>query len=313
MQMDVRRLTLHQLRVFRTVVRCSSFTRAAEELSLTQSAVSAQIRALTKLLGVPLLEQLGKKIHLTHAGQTLLDHAARIEAIALEIDQEFVAYREDGAGSVRVGASTSIGTYFFPAVVAEFTSVHPRITVSLEIENTAHVEERLLRNDFDIVYLGAAVTSPLLVTTPFLEDEIFFASAPNHPLASPAPATVERLADFKLIVREPGSATRRTMEEHCHQEGVSFPSVVQLGSVEAIKQAVMAGLGFSYFSELTVRHELAERRLVRLSVHGFPVARVFLEVQHRQKRELPALRVFREFVAHADGSRIRSSGSPPLS
>ncbi len=204
--MDIRRLTLHQLRLFRAVVRHRSFTRAADELLLTQSAVSAQIRALTGLLGVPLIEQLGKKIHLTAAGRTLLEQAIRVEAIVGEIQQEFGAYRDEGAGSVRVGASTSIGTYFFPPLIAEFTNRHPRVEVSLEIENTAHIQERLLHNDFDIAYLGAAVTSTQLVGEPFMEDEIFFACAPGHPMASSVSMTAERVAQFKLIVRESGSA-----------------------------------------------------------------------------------------------------------
>jgi DNA-binding transcriptional LysR family regulator len=289
-------MTLHQLRVFRAVARHRSFTRAAEELLLTQSAVSAQMRALTELLGVHLLEQFGKKVYLTDAGRALLDQAGRIAAIVSEIDQEFIGYREEGAGNVRVGASTSIGTYFFPSLIADFTGRHPKVDVSLEIENTAHVQERLLRNDFDIAYLGAAVTSPNLVAEPFLEDEVFFACEAGHPLAALNPVTAEQLARFKLLVREPGSATRRTMESYCGARGIVFPHVAQMGSVEAIKQAVMAGLGFSYFSSLTVGDEVSSGRLVRLTLGEIAITRSFLEVRHRQKRATPALEGFLEFA-----------------
>jgi DNA-binding transcriptional LysR family regulator len=268
------------------------------------------MRALTELLGVRLWEQFGKRIYLTDAGRALLDHAERMAAIVQEIDREFVGYREEGAGSVRVGASTSIGTYCFPALVAEFTSHHPRIEVFLEIENTAHIQERLLRNDFDIAYLGAAVTSPHLEAEPFLKDEIFFACAADHPLASPTPITWEQLAHDKLIIREPGSATRHTMEEYCRAKGLTFPRTIQLGSVEAIKQAVMAGLGISYFSGLTVRHELETGRLVRLNITALSVTRMFLAVQHRQKKVTLALHAFTEFAkAWANGRVLHQEGA----
>lgn len=306
--MDLRRLTLHQLRVFRLVAQHLSFTRAAAELGLTQSAVSAQIRSLTSLLGVPLLEQLGKRIHVTRAGHALLDHATRADAMVREIGLEFVALQDGEAGSVRVGASTSIGTYYFPPLISDFSQAHPGIDVSLEIENTNTVQERLLRNDFDVAYIGGRVDSPDLVAAPFLKDKILWACAQDHPLAlalaqAPVRGRAKRslspgqLQEHKVIVREPGSATRRTMEAHCAARGVSFQRVVQYGSVEAIKHAVEAGLGLSYFSELTIRRELASGRLVRLSVKGLSVTRTFYSVLHRQKRMTTALSAFQRFAS----------------
>ncbi len=295
--MDLRRLTLHQLRVFRAVAHRGSFTRAAEELHLTQSAISAQVRVLTEVLGVPLFEQLGKKIHLTSGGRALLDRAERMESLVGEIDQVFTALLEEGAGSVRVGASTSIGTYFLPALIADFSSCHPKVDVSLDIENTAHIQDRLLQNDFDIAFVGGPVTAPELTAVPFLKDKIFFACAPTHPLSSSRSTQPEQLVGYKLIVRESGSATRASMEQCLGTIRLRFPHVVQLGSVEAIKQTVMAGLGISYFSELTVRHELTSGRLVRLNVPGVSVLRTFFVARHRQKREMPALRTFQGFLA----------------
>ncbi len=294
--MTLQRLTLHQLRVFRAVARHRSYTRAARELLLTQSAVSAQIRALTGMLGVPLLEQHGKTIHLTAAGRSLVERAGRMEAIVREIGEAFAGYRDGETGTVRVGASTSIGTYFFPAVMAGFAALHPRIEVSLEIENTAHIEAGLLRDDFDIGYLGAPVASPRLAAEPFMEDEIVFACGPSHPLATRPNAAFRELLPHRLIVREPGSATRRTLEAYARDRGLTFSDPVQLGSVEAIKQAVMAGLGYSYFSGLTIRHELETGRLVGFSINGMAVTRTFLEVRHRDKTALPAFQIFREFA-----------------
>jgi DNA-binding transcriptional LysR family regulator len=293
---DVRRLTFHQLRVFLAVARRRSFTRAAEELLISQSAVSAQVRELTGLLGVPLFDQVGKKIFVTEAGRVLEEQAERVESVVAEIDREFLAWREGGAGVVRVGGSSSIGTYLLPSLIAGFSASHPRVEVSLEIENTAHIEERLLRNDFDVGFVGGALSSPELVTEPFIEDEIFFACAPTYPLASSRPLSTERLQKEKLFVREAGSATRRTMEDYRREGGVTLENTVQLGSIEAIKQAVMAGLGISYFSSLTVRHEVETGRLVRLKVKGVSLRRAFFLVRLRHKRETPSLRNFIEFA-----------------
>jgi DNA-binding transcriptional LysR family regulator len=294
--MDIRRLTLHQLRVFLAVALRGSFTRAAGDLLITQSAVSAQVRALTDLLGVPLFDQVGKKIFVTEAGRVLEEYAARLEEVVSEIDREFLAWREGGAGVVRVGGSTSIGTYFLPSLIAGFTARHPRIEVSLEIENTANIEERLLRNDFDVGFVGGALSSPELVNEPFLEDEIFFACSASHPLASTRSPSAKRLAGEKLFVREAGSATRGAMEDYCRERKLSFGTVIRIGSVEAIKQAVMAGMGISYFSSFTVRHEIETGRLVRLRVRGISLRRSFYLINHRRKRRSEALRKFMDFA-----------------
>ncbi len=294
--MDIRRLTLHQLRVFLAVARRRSFTRAAGDLLITQSAVSAQIRELTDLLGVPLFDQIGKKIFVTEAGRVLEEQAVRVEGVVDEIDREFLAWREEGAGVVRIGGSTSIGTYFLPSLIAAFSSAHPRVETSLEIENTAHIEERLLRNDFDVGFVGGGLSAAELVTEPFLEDEIYFACSSAHPLAASPSLPAKRLAGERLFVREAGSATRRAMEESCRDREVSFETTTQLGSVEAIKQAVMAGLGISYFSSLTVKHEVETGRLVRLKVRGLRVRRTFFLVSCLRKRRTPALEAFMKFA-----------------
>lgn len=290
------RLTLHQLRVFRAVARERSFTKAAAALGLTQSAVSVQIRELGAILGAPLFEVLGKKVHLTDAGRLLEAHAARAEGLTREVAQDFSALRELGAGSVRIGASTSIGTYYLPPLLAEFSAKHPRVAVSLAIENTAHIEEKLLHNEFDLGFMGARAVSADLVSEPFLEDEIFFACAPGHALATAAAVTPERLARERLIMRETGSATRATMEAHLLKRGLSFRDTLTFGSVEAIKQVVISGLGVAYFSTLTVCNEIAVGWLVKIRIRGLAASRTFFIVRHRSKKETPALGALTAFA-----------------
>jgi DNA-binding transcriptional LysR family regulator len=216
------RLTLHQLRLFRAVARERSFTRAAAAMGLTQSAVSVQIRELGAILGAPLFEVLGKQVHLTDAGRLLDEHAVRVEGLMRELSLDFSALRGGGVGAVRIGASTSVGIYHIPPLLAEFSAKYPRVAVSLAIENTAHIEEQLLRNEFDLGFMGAPAASADLVSEPFLEDEIFFACAPGHPLAGSASVSPVRLARERLIMREAGSATRATMEVHLLKRGVSL-------------------------------------------------------------------------------------------
>jgi len=296
MLMDTRRLTVHQLRTLLAIARHRSFTRAAQEMGLSQPAVSAQIRELTDLLGVPLIEIFGKKVHLTDAGRMLESQASRIDGLFDEIHRDFAAFREGGKGSVRVGGSSSIGTYFLPSMIAGFSALHPGVEVSLAIENTAHIEEMMLRNAIDIGFVGRAVGSTELEAAPVLKDEILFAAAPSHPLVPAGTLDPRRLSGEKLFVREPGSATRSTMENYCGRRGISFGESIQLGSVEAIKQAVMAGLGISYFSSLTVRNELDTGRLARLRVKGVSLRRNFFLVRHRRKQETPVLQAFAGFA-----------------
>jgi DNA-binding transcriptional LysR family regulator len=295
-KMDIRKLTFHQLRVFLAVAYRSSFTRAAEDLLISQSAVSVQIKELTELLGVPLFDQVGKKIYVTEAGRVLEEQAKRIGGIVDDINCEFLAWREGGAGVVRVGGSTSIGTYILPSVIATFTTMCPGIEITMETENTSDIEERLLRSDFDVAFIGRAVSSSMLKAESFLEDEIIFACAPSHPFSTGRPPSAKKVSGEKIFVREPGSATRRSMEEHCLRRGVVFENTVQLGSVEAAKQAVMAGLGVSYFSSLTVKNEMETGRLVPIRVRGLVVRRTFYLVRLQKKRETPALRQFIDFA-----------------
>ena len=290
------RLTVHHLRVFLAVAHHRSFTRAADELGLTQSAVSSQIRDMARILGAPLFDVLGRKVALTHAGEDLEPRAAAVAKLFAEIGEHFTSLRGAGAGRIRLGASSSVGTYVIPDLLATFERIYPGVEVTLEILNSALIEDRVVANDFDLGFVGHPPASEDLEGEQFLEDEIFFAVAPDHPLAHRAKVHPAQIVGERLILREPGSGTRRTMEEHLERLGLAFPRVFQLGAVEAVKQAVMSGLGISYFSALTVRRELKEKRLVRLPVRSLMLPRCFLFIHRRDKRLTPALGAFLEYL-----------------
>jgi DNA-binding transcriptional LysR family regulator len=248
------------------------------------------------VLGTPTFELIGKKVHLTAAGRLLEVYAARQEGWLREMTQDFAAFQENGSGLVRIGASTSLGTYYLPALLAEFSVGYPRVKVTLVVENSAHIEERLLTNEFDLGFIGAASVSREIVSEPFLEDELFFCCAPRHPLARTRSIATERLSKERIIIRETGSATRATMEAHLNRRGVAFPHFMELGSVEAIKQVVMSGLGIGYFSALTVGNEISAGWLVRLRVSGLTAGRAFYIVRHRLKKETAMLAAFIAFA-----------------
>lgn len=290
------RLTIHHLRVFLSVAHQRSFTRAADELGLTQAAVSSQIRDMARILGAPLFDILGRKVELTHAGEDLEPRAAAAVKIFAEIGEHFTSLRGAGAGRMRLGASSSVGTYVLPDLLATFEKMFPGVEISLEILNSALIEDRVLANDFDLGFVGHPPASHDLEGEQFLEDEIFFAVGPDHALAHRAKVLPAQIVGERLIVREPGSGTRRSMEEHLQRLGFVFPRVFQLGAVEAVKQAVMSGLGISYFSALTVRRELREKRLVRLPTRSLMLPRCFLFIHRRDKRLTPALAAFLDYL-----------------
>ena len=210
--------------------------------------------------------------------------------------QHFNSLRGAGAGRIRLGASSSVGTYIIPDLLATFERIHPGVEITLEILNSALIEDRVVANDFDLGFVGHPPASEELEGEQFLEDEIFFAVAPDHALAHRTKVHPAQVIGERLIVREPGSGTRRSMEEHLQRLGLVFPRVLQLGAVEAVKQAVMSGLGISYFSALTVRRELRERRLVRLPIRSLMIPRCFLFIHRRDKRLTPALVAFLDYL-----------------
>lgn len=291
------RLTLHQLRVFSAVARHLSYTQAATALLLTPSVVSARMRELAAILGVPILKVAGRKVNLTDAGRALEKHAARVSGQIDELAQEFASLRAGETGAVRVGACTALGNYFLPALVAGFVPAHPHVEVSLRIANTAAVVEWLLQNDIDLGFVGTPVHAPTLDATPFFEDEIVFACAPGHPFAAAGTVPLSQIVAARCLVRERGSATRRVVEERLYERDLQLAQPVELGGIEAIKQAVLAGLGVSWFSLVTVRRDLDSGALVRIPVEGLTLRRSFFLVGHHGTRESPVIQAFSEYAA----------------
>ncbi len=289
-------LTLQQLRLFEAVVRHGSFTRTAEEMHLTQPAVSIQIKRLEEQMGTPLLEQVGKKIFPTAAGRVV--HAAAGDILSrLEVlEGEMEILKGEVRGPLQLSVVTT-GKYFMPHLLGHFLQLYPDVEPRLKFTNRARVVERLLANEDDFVVMGQIPEDDeRLVSFPFLENILGFVATPDHPLAGRRNISLEEAVAQRFIVREPGSGTRLVLERLLRKAGLEVEPYMELGSSEAIKQAVLAGLGIAVLSLHSLRLEQATGKLVVLDVEGFPVRRRWYAVHLKGKRLSLAARTFLEFI-----------------
>jgi DNA-binding transcriptional LysR family regulator len=288
-------LTLRQLKVFESVARHLNYTRAAEELHLTQPAVSMQVKQLEGSLGAALFEQLGKRIHLTEAGKEVLGYARNISQQLDEL--EAVLNRQKGlaGGRLRVSVATT-ANYFVPAVLGSFSRRYPDITVSLDVTNRETLLRQLSENLVDLVIMGRPPAEADVEAEVFLENPLVIVAPPAHPLAREKKIPLKRLQEEIFLVREPGSGTRVAMERFFSERGMHLRTGMEVGSNEAIKQSVQAGLGLGLLSRATVAQELALGQLVLLDVAEFPIMRHWYMVHRRGKRLSPVARAFHDFV-----------------
>ena len=239
--------TLHQLRVFEAAARHGSFTRAAEELFLTQPTVSMQIKQLNKAVGLPLFEQVGKKLYLTEAGRELFATCKQIFDDIAQFDMKIADLKGLKQGQLRLSAITT-AKYFIPRFLGEFCQLYPGIDISLQVTNHEGILERMA-NNLDDLYIMTRVPTHMDVSyQPFLENPLVVLAPKDHPLACEKNISIQRLAGEPFIMREPGSNTRQSVEKLFHKHGVEAKVKLELGSNEAIKQAIVGGLGISILS-----------------------------------------------------------------
>lgn len=277
-------VTLRQLQVFAKVAETGSFTRASEQLFLTQPAVSQQIRLLTESIGEPLLEIMGRKIHLTRAGQELLRTAQAMSLQWQQFEEEICAERGLQHGSLKL-AVVSTAKYFFPRVLGQFCQRYPGIDVRLEVVNRDRIIERIAANLDDLYVMSKPPENFDLVQEPFLSNPLVPIAAINHPLASASSLTLSDLCQERFIMREQGSGTRIAIEQYLMEQGQSLNVRMELGSNEAIKQVVAGGLGLSILSRHTLHRIRAEEDEVTiLPVQGFPLQSQWQLVYLQQKK-----------------------------
>jgi len=288
-------ITFRQLKVFSTVARHRSFTRAAEELGLSQPAVSMQVKQLENQLGVSLFENLGKKTYLTEAGREVYDYG---RAIIRDLDEMATALANlEGLerGRLRIAVATT-ANYFVPTLLGQFCKRYPKITVSLDVTNRETLLKHLAENDADLVVMGKPPTEADTEAAPFMDNPLVLVAPPDHPLAREKNIPLTRLTREVFLVREPGSGTRIAQERFFNQHDISFTPGMEVGSNEAIKQSVQAGLGLGLLSRDTLEMELTLGRLAVLDVQHFPIMRHWYVVHRRGKRLSAVAEAFKSFL-----------------
>lgn len=309
------RVTWNQLRLFEALARNASFTRAARELHVVQPTVSAQIKQLGDTVGVPLYEQVGKKIHLTEAGRELQRTVNELSDVWSRFEMTISDLKGVKAGRLRI-ASVTTAKYFVPRLLGPFCKRYPGIEVSLEVLNRNSVIERLTDNLDDLYILGIPPRHMELVQQRFLENPLMVIAPKDHPLASKRNIALERLVEERFIMRESGSGTRMATEEFFAKQKFKPQIKMELGNNEAIKWAVAGGLGLSVVSQHSLMLEPMQDRLAVLDVQGFPILRAWYLVHPEGKKLSVVARSFFDYMieeaktiqAELDQARVKTRG-----
>jgi DNA-binding transcriptional LysR family regulator len=294
--------TLRQLKVFEAVARHRSFSRAAEELHLTQPAVSTQVAKLEEHAGLPLFEQLGKKIHLTPAGVQMLTSSREIIQKFQEAEEVMAQFKGVSGGRLNVSV-ISAGDYFFPRLLVDFAQRHAGVTLNFGVCNREELLTQMKENVTDLAVMVRPPEDEDTVAEPFAPHPYVIVAAPTHPLARTARIPVYRIIREPFVVREKGSDTWNSMVDAF---GTNLPGLniaMQIRSTETIKQAVIAGMGVSFLSAHTISRELQSGALTVLDVQGFPLMLNWYVVHRRTKRLPPVAQAFKNFLL-ADGARL---------
>ncbi len=302
----MRNVTLRQMRVFAMVARTLSFTRAARELHLTQPAVSQQVKLLEADIGLPLFEQLGRKVHLTPAGAELLRYANQTLDLLREAGEAIAAMRGLRRGVLKLGA-VSTAKYFAPSLLAAFTPAHPEVTIKFSVGNRGEIIRQLAANEIDLVIMGRPPRELDTIAEPFAKHPLVIIASPDHRLAHKRRIRLKQLAGENFVLREEGSGTRASMERVFRDRGASYRASMEMASNETIKQAVMAGLGISFISMHALGLELKAHKLVMLDVIGLPIVRDWYAIHLRDKRLSPIASAFRSFLLERGAAIIKQA------
>ncbi|MGB9904015.1 MAG: LysR substrate-binding domain-containing protein, partial [Desulfotomaculales bacterium] len=268
-------IDLHQLKVFHSVARFLSYSRAGEALSLSQPAVSRRVASLEASLGVELFTRRGRQITLTDAGRCLYDYADRIFNLTEQAARTLAQFKNLEQGEVLVGACSTVGRYVLPELLQSFRQQYPGLKISLQLGNSAQIEKLIVNGTIDLGFTGKPVQSPNLHTEPFLADELVLIISPGHSLQEKKEVRIGDLADQTLLWREEGSATRSITETYLRGHNFKTAQGIEIGDTEAIKKMVMAGAGVSFVSRYAVASELNTNLLKTAPGGEMKIARHF--------------------------------------
>ncbi len=287
-----------RLQVFHTVARLLSFTKAAEELHMTQPAVTFQVRQLEEYYNTRLFDRTHNRISLTEAGRLVYRYADRIFQLYAEMDDAVREITGQISGTVVIGASTTIAEYMLPSLLGDFKARYPEVNIHLKVSNTEGIVTMVENNVIDLGVVEAPVGNKSLVVETCRMDELVVIVPPGHPLAGRESVRAEELTDYPFICREEGSGTREVIGEYMQRTGASPADMnvcMELGSPEAIKGAVEAGMGISIMSRATIGKELQLGTLVAVPLDP-PLERPFSFVHQKHKFRMRAMEELLKFA-----------------
>jgi DNA-binding transcriptional LysR family regulator len=305
-------MNLHHLRIFYTVAQRRSITAAAADLLLSQPAVSLQLKALEKELGVSLFQRGGPKLTLTDAGEVLYRSAVSILHAKDEAERAITELRDGTKGRLILGAGTTGGMYVLPRIVQAYRGLWPETEIVFHIGTTDQILEKLLQNVLDMGVVGGPIEDRRFVVEPICTDELVLIAAPSHPLASLAKVTLKDLGGVPFAVPESGSRTRQLVERKLREAGVPLRIAMQLPGTEGVKKAVEAGLGIGMVSRHAVESECGAGVLRIVPLDGWRLTRTMNLVYRSQKYFSPVGERFRDF-AKSYGAEHLGHGSPVMS
>jgi len=292
-------MDLHQIEIFCAIVRHQSFSRAAEALFLTQPTVSGHMKNLEAELGVKLLDRLGKRAIPTEAGEILFRHGTRLLEERDSAKQEIEQLTGRMSGGLTIGGSTIPGAYLLPPLIGAFKRKHTGISVQLSIDDTARITEAVLAGSLRIGIVGARISDPQLEVHPFESDELVIAVPRRHPWSRKRTVSPRDLKGQPFILREQGSGTRKIMEERLEKADCSLADLTieaVVGSSDAVRQSVKAGLGISILSLRALTDDIAAGRLSAVRIAGVKMERHFYVILLKGRTRSPLCKSFLDFI-----------------
>ncbi|MDG6778248.1 LysR family transcriptional regulator [Thiomicrorhabdus sp. zzn3] len=296
-------ITAQQIRIFEAVARHKSFTKAAEELNLTQPAVSIQIKRLEENNDIKLIEVVGKKLFLTRPGKEMYKSCEKILGELRELTTHIRAQQEKVEGELVLAVVTP-AKYFMPYILKSFLNRYPGVVPRITVINRRRIIDELKTNQYDLSVMGRVPEELKMEAYPFFKSELVVAAPPKHPLSRQKNIPLKQLADEPFLIREKGSGSRMAIEELFHKEDIEIEPFMELGSTESIKQAVMAGLGISVLPKHAIRIETKFGYIETLDVQGFPLSRDWYVAKGQDRALLPPAAAFLEFLQTVDINKL---------
>lgn len=293
-------MNLYQLHIFKTVADKKSFSGAAQALFISQPAVSMHIKSLEEHFGARLFDRNTQHVTITDAGRILYEYAERILSLLDEAEKDISALTGCIRGTLSVGASFTLGEYVIPQVLGCFKKQHPQVRALLKVTNTEQIVKLVLKQALDLGLVESHVDNFELIAKPFMKDELIVVLPVDHPLAGNKFILIDELVALPFILREQGSGTRKITEDRLKEAGINLSAlnvVMELGSTEAVKEAVEAGFGATIISEWAVQKELKLGTLVPVKVKGVSLVRKFYVIYNKNKFQTPVVKEFISFLS----------------